>query len=229
MPVTLDLIFVHVPKTGGISVRQAAMRKYGPSLHLDYADRITNPEALFNTDRSAYLQQDHLSSLQGKKAVYGHFWIGKYHNVRAMCRATILRDPVERLVSNYFYWKSDTNTPQMLKANALRRKLVVENLTIPEFASLPNIRNFYHGCYFDGVDMGQFDAIKDYSTLRDNPEEIGRATGLDGEFSRVNRTDLQLPDYHSLKDAFYADAAALSAVRASLQEDIRFYEKWVHL
>ncbi|MFK7940877.1 MAG: sulfotransferase family 2 domain-containing protein [Roseovarius sp.] len=223
----LELIFVHVPKTGGSSIRAAAQYKFGTDLLLDYADRITNPEAMFNCDRAAYLRRNHLASLQGRRAVYGHFWIGKYRGVQADCRATILRDPVERLISHFYYWISDDNTPEILMRNALRRKLVTENLSIVEFAALPNIRDFYSNCFFTGIDMSQFDLIADISMLRDDPNKIDHATGLTVGRKQLNRTDQKLPAYLDLKERFYADSSALSRVRTLLQDDIRFYEKWV--
>lgn len=96
---TKPLIFIHVPKTAGRSVKTVFRQWFGERLHEHY----------FNEAAGQMPAQRNASKLAGQ-VIYGHFnglrgfGIEKcYPSVSQF--VTILRDPFETAVSNYFYLK----------------------------------------------------------------------------------------------------------------------------
>lgn len=95
------LIFIHVPKTAGTSVRDVVERWFAGRVHRNYfnaaAWRIPDP-----------LPPEQLWNPEAPPVIYGHFNRDRgfgiedlYPDVRQF--VTILRDPFETLVSTYFY------------------------------------------------------------------------------------------------------------------------------
>ena len=138
------LISLHLPKTGGNSFLQALEAAFGPGLKQDYADmsRIQAylagelaPESL------AQAQSDILAP--GMRCIHGHFLPAKYlplqrdHEVRFV---TWLRDPVERLVSHYYFFRRsyDPNT-----AGPLFRRIIEEGWSLERFCLSEEYRNLY--------------------------------------------------------------------------------------
>jgi hypothetical protein len=99
----LKPIFVHTPKSGGTSIRAAVTEFFSHDLVLaDYGDRPNDPVSSMNIDPHGFLdrcRQQNALTLANKAAVICHFWIAKYDGVAADVRATILRDPITRAIS----------------------------------------------------------------------------------------------------------------------------------
>jgi hypothetical protein len=103
------LLFLHVPKAGGSTLGEYVYNQcradgsQGDGLldagvaYLDYGF-IKEPELVV---------PGHVKSLLGRqdlRAVVGHFWFGLHEHVaRPSLYVTLLRDPVERVVSLYYY------------------------------------------------------------------------------------------------------------------------------
>lgn len=89
-------IFLHIPKTGGMSAQTALKWVYGPGSvhHLpDMGDKLNHWKA---TEAPKRVQMQDL--------VTGHARYGLHRHLVGKCRYfTILRHPIERVVSHYFY------------------------------------------------------------------------------------------------------------------------------
>jgi len=97
------LIFIHIPKTAGTSIRVLFEKWFGEGLLLHYYK-----EAVCEMPIHHEIFAKH--SVDQPVVVYGHFNRRRkfgvedyYPEVRQFI--TILRDPLERLISNYFYLK----------------------------------------------------------------------------------------------------------------------------
>jgi hypothetical protein len=101
----LKLLFVHVPKTGGTSIAEALRRRFGDTLYCD-ADGPADPLSPMNIDPDGFLERQYRCGygfLDGMNAVTGHLWIRKYDPVPTETRAVILRHPIDRTISHYFF------------------------------------------------------------------------------------------------------------------------------
>lgn len=129
----MEIISLHLPKTAGTSFRMLLQDNYKDDLLLDYGGEIQ--------DISKY------------KCVHGHLNINKYLTVYPEAKLiTWLRDPRERVISYYNYWKNK----RVNDDNPWHVKFKKENPTLMQFA-----RDFIFlrqelSIYLDGVDIEKF-------------------------------------------------------------------------
>lgn len=88
------LCFIHMPRTGGRSIRKAIEASYPP-------EALVRSAKTFPTDFSALAGR----ITPATKIVYGHmnFGLGEHAAVEY---ATLLRDPMSRMLSWYRYWRA---------------------------------------------------------------------------------------------------------------------------
>lgn len=108
------LIFTHIPKTGGTSLRAVLGRHY-PTHTVHFKDN------------NNYLNARHILTLppaerDGLRLIAGHLSYGIHaYLTGASVYITLLRDPVKRLISNYFFARSLPHHKQ--HDNAMRLSL----------------------------------------------------------------------------------------------------------
>jgi hypothetical protein len=122
------VLFLHVPKAGGTTLGEYVYSQCrAPE---DHDEGLLNAGVLFvpyGFFKEAGLQvPDYIRPMLGRgdlRAVVGHFWFGLHEHVgRPWTYVTLLRDPVERVVSLYHYLKLD------------------ERMSLEEFAASPPFR-----------------------------------------------------------------------------------------
>jgi hypothetical protein len=92
----LALVFLHLPKTGGTSLR------------LHFAAHFT-PEEIC-PERHSNLRAYSVDELRQWRFFSGHFDADEIRRIpRPLFVVTVLRDPIERLLSHYYYWKRHTD------------------------------------------------------------------------------------------------------------------------
>lgn len=97
--VSMPDIFLHIPKTGGMSLTTALKWVYGPwsSCSLPSGASVKPAQKI---------KKGHRSSLEDAEIVFGHVEYGIHRYVSGSCRYfTLLRHPVRRVVSHYYYHK----------------------------------------------------------------------------------------------------------------------------
>jgi len=138
------IISVHMPKTGGASFGAALSQRFGDKFLRDYSDYPVNT-APYERNKSA--MQSCLRNLErdygGIVCIHGHFLPIKYlllSQVRNVRFVTWMRDPMQRLLSHYCYWKKNYH-PE--KALPLHKRVVEEDWSLERFCLASELRNLY--------------------------------------------------------------------------------------
>jgi hypothetical protein len=222
----LKLIFVHIPKSGGTSIRAAVTEFFSPDLVLaDYGDRPNDPISPMNLDPYGFIErcrEQNELTLAGKAAVVGHFWIAKYEGVAADVRATILRDPITRAISQFFFWPvQNTNNP-------LHQYVISNRLTFIQFARIPRVNSLYTSIYFRDIDMAQFDFIGTYERLSQDwiatLDHLGVAPTR--THRELNRTTDLVAEYNAGRSEILNNHRMMAQLRDIFADDLRFYERY---
>ncbi|WP_110189500.1 sulfotransferase family 2 domain-containing protein [Pokkaliibacter plantistimulans] len=138
------LISVHIPKTAGTSFGKSLEKNFGPNLIKDYGDfPILTPEL----ERNRMALSNSIASSEKNfgdvKCIHGHFLAIKYlllSSARPVTYVTWMRNPVERVLSHYYFWKRyyDPNT-----SRSFHKKMVEEDWSLERFCLGEEIRNLY--------------------------------------------------------------------------------------
>lgn len=138
------LISLHLPKTAGVSFRRSLEAHYGSTFLKDYADYPINTPVYERSLAAVRASIDIAErGVEGIACIHGHFLPVKYLLLSLQQEVTFvtwMRNPVERLLSHYFYWKRSYNPKQ---APLLHRKVIEENWSVERFALSPELRNLY--------------------------------------------------------------------------------------
>lgn len=162
--VTKVIISLHLPKTAGTSFAATLEQHFGTRLLKDYTDLpINTPEH----ERNKAAIQASLCNAENDfsdiECIHGYFLPIKYlllANKRDLRFVTWMRNPVERVLSHYFFWKR-TYDPRT--APPLRRKVIEEDWSIERFCLGPEVRDLYWQFlwgfpieYFDFIGVTEF-------------------------------------------------------------------------
>ena len=153
------LVSLHLPKTAGTSFRIALRQHFGDALREDYAaPPMQAPRG--QREWQALRGVAHARrSLRGARAVHGHFLPVRYRLAtfgRPVHYLTWLRDPVERVVSHYHYWRRDYAGED--PAQPLRNRMLREAWSLERFCLGPELRDVYRQ-YLWGFSPRRFDFI----------------------------------------------------------------------
>lgn len=220
------LISVHFPKAGGSSLRDELSSLLGTSLLLDYEHSPRGEQAL-----------DVVSALPaGILAVHGHFRPSRYAQIPDSYLFTFLRDPVDAMISRYFYWRG----PRYLWRDWLRlgkapggedpSKAAQQDKFAPDgewsdvlqFARNSGTRFLMSQLYFGGFDMERFHFIGFYDTREADLPRLASGIGLPLSPNRHSNRSR-----HSRLERFMLvrSPKVLSQLRDILIDDLRFYER----
>lgn len=128
------LVFLHIPKTAGTTLSQIIERQYHPRAIVNICNSEQNLEQI---DRLKSLS----SSQQKKiKFIEGHTFLGWDELLPQPCAYfTLLRNPIERFISNYYYILKNPN-------HSLHQSLREQQITLKDFASCSGEDNYQTRC-----------------------------------------------------------------------------------
>jgi hypothetical protein len=116
------LIHLHMPKTAGTTLKHIIKRNIDPSVNFDvYEDHQQRKKKLIALSRK------HVSCIQG------HFPYGVHHFFSIPCTyITMLREPIDRIISEYYFIRSRPKHNQYQKVN---------RMSLEEYQKQPEIMN----------------------------------------------------------------------------------------
>ena len=204
---SLELIYVHFPKAAGTALVQSLRSHYGESALPDYSH---SPPDSWSHDPPAPGPE--------VRAVFGHFHANRYAAYSEAFRFTILREPVDNLISIYYFWRN--YPPSTYPAH---ERFLAEKPTILEFAEYPELRRLASSGYFGGVDIGDLDFVGFFERRKDDLSKLSALLGfkLDSELT-INRTSSEFDlERARLKE----DTRTRQLLRELLADDVSFYER----
>lgn len=198
------IVSVHFPKAAGTSLRKQFVALLGDAVYTDYGhDPLTAPGAKA------------VAFPEGRRVVHGHFRADRYVCPDAYL-ITFLREPVDNLISTYFYWRGFRKPGNELMARFLRDKP-----SLVEFATYPGIQRLMSETYFGGFDMERFDFIGFHETRDRDIHALASVLNLDLDASiRDNKTRATIGRLWTAMDR-----NTIKRVKHHLVDDIDFYNR----
>lgn len=124
------IVSVHIRKSGGSSFRQELKDYYGDKLLLDYGDEIGSSVLSSKYKRlksKVMLFQNRQIISKQYDIVHGHFFADKYDLLDINLQlVTFLRNPIQRVLSNYYYLKRNPYRKHPDAEPIHRKKLSLE-------------------------------------------------------------------------------------------------------
>ncbi len=202
----IELISVHFPKAAGTTLANLLRMVYGDALHLDYGHPPHDPKADEPIDRYPQI-----------RAVHGHFHADRYREFHEARRITFLREPLDNLISIYFFWQA--MPPSGYEAH---ERLLRDKPNIVEFSNYPEVQRLASQSYFGGVDMAAFDLIGFYEDRIRGLERLSALLDVKLDASLwLNSTSYPGGD---ARRAILEDPRVMGTLRDNLREDIAFYD-----
>lgn len=201
------IISVHLPKSGGSSIRADLEQQFGARALFDYGRGPLGPRA-HEIEHGLNPEID---------LVHGHFRPARYDAVQNAFRFTFLRQPVDLLLSLYFFWRdmAPRNRP-------LHDRFLAERPSIEVFAEWPLIRTFTSNTFFGDYDMSKFDFVGFHETRNQDMDQLNILADLKLDASRH---DNATTGGSAERQAILEDAAKMALLRDLLIDDVRFYDK----
>jgi len=208
----IELISIHIPKTGGQSFYQVLQQVYGDRLSMYYRRRDYNA-----------VMKDHRrfeNSLAPQlKVLHGHLYykelkrLHKHTDAKVICW---MRDPVERVISNYNFFKSRLEQPE-LNPEVARLNAHRKEETLLEYARRRPARNRMTK-FLKGVRLEDLYFIGFLENYDQDLHRLGRLLGWgDIDIPHLNRGQ------NSKQEAL--DEATLKKLRRWNRRDIKLYER----
>lgn len=132
-PTDILIVSVHVHKNAGMNFKKHLIKKFGGQLFLSYGRDKRVLQRFFTTTNVPHIKKSELDNI---RIVHGHFLADLFDPLADEINyAIFFRDPVERVISNYYFFKNNyfKHSPVC--------KMIAEGMTLEEYAALSSSRN----------------------------------------------------------------------------------------
>lgn len=153
------------------------------------------------------------------KVIHGHFSASKYKDFPShIKRIAWLRNPIDRLLSHYFYWKQ---LPVSNQSGDLHRYVIENQLSLLDFAKLPAIRNHVTQWYIN-IPLSEFYFVGIHEFLAEDWTQLSCLLGFPNlEVARQNSN--RSAEYRSFKKSTEYRNTILELMELN-SEDIEMYQ-----
>jgi hypothetical protein len=206
---TLELVSLHVPKTGGTSFLKALLDHYGDDLIVDH----DHAPGLGANLKAPIMLPDHA------KAVHGHFAGDRYRDFSDAFHVTFLRDPVEQVISTYYFWL--TLPPS---AHPLHQRLLTEMPDVVSFARY-DTGGTLQG-FFREVDPGYFDYVGFTDRRSLDCLELSRLLGFEIDAAIHANPTILPPHLAQQRVEVETNPHTQAALKDTLRNDYYYYDRF---
>lgn len=221
----LELLSIHIPKTAGSSFQKTLESVYGEDafMRLDYTtdpddrDRMTAKNQTSQGDLDRLMKKGTLD--ENVRILHGHIHYDdfeRFFDVTPELKViTWLRDPIQRIVSNYNYLRARFEAETRLSpvADKLFNRLV---MSLTDFARLPRDVHMYRD-YTRGRDLKNYDFIGITEDYDYDVRRLGKIMGWK-----------KVPSYHinrTQSKPFQPGVEELEQLKDICAENIAIYEE----
>ena len=204
-PHFLRIIFPHIPKCAGTSVKEQFSNR--TDVFLDY---FCHPTWIHVADTVAgkALQAELKSQLPERSdwIVFGHFEASAYDDIDYDFKVLLLRDPLERAVSHFHYIKQSLPDNDVTRRRHREVGLIKDDqMSFEEFADLDHIRHFYGKFYLRNLDINQRLILLAVSDLDSSFYRLYLKTGLKLNTAVHSNRSIYSKDFGHLRSCFAED------------------------
>lgn len=212
------IISVHLRRCGGTSFKDCLKKSFKERCFFDYGDQTGSTWVSSLAKR----KKNYKNFLNKKKIIennyeiiHGHFYRSKYDLFKKKNRyITFVRDPISRVISNYFHIKSNVfrNHPDSYIVNKL-------DFTLEEFAKHPdNINHQYK--HLQTKNLKEFLFIGNIENYDRSLQKLNSILG-------INLKNIQKKNSNSFKDSDYSFVSkeTKDLIKNLNYLDIKLYEK----
>ncbi len=215
------IISVHIPKTGGSSFRTLLENHFKDKLLLDYADTPFEHNN-FIRNSSAFLKMFKQADLSNYDCIHGHFLPIKYFLVRDKTTAIWLREPVEMVVSLYYYIKRKVD-PNKKK---VKKHIKDINISLEDFCKIEHFHNIY-AKYLWGMPLKKFNFIGITENYEQNLKLFEKCCNIDLKSSLI--IENVNPEKNSLEERYNISKKLHKQICEFNYKDIEIYKKAIEL
>ncbi len=197
------VIVVHFPKAGGTSLAYQFRKILKSGLDLDY---LNDPRSSKVIPRAFPCK---------KVMVFGHFHPSRYDGANGF-RLTFLRNPVDDMISTYFFWKY-----MPYCGDSVHRRFLKEKPSIVEFCHYDGLNTLMSETYFGGFDMERFDFIGFDESRADDMAVLSGKLGIPLSSSVHLNLNKHFDEEISVKE----DRGLRGRLADVLAKDMAFYDR----
>ena len=188
------LVFLHIPKTAGTTLHLIIERQYNPG------NIVTIHTSVENAQQISRLQNLPSTQKQKIKVIKGHTFYGWHQLMPQPCiYFTLLRNPVERFISNYYF---------MLKTegHVLGQQLLKQKVTLEDFVSWTGEDNYQTRFLAKNIGEADLDIRESEctrATLERAKKNLRKNFAVVGTVEEFDTTLLLLKKTFGWKNVFY--------------------------
>ncbi|MEG4445336.1 DUF4214 domain-containing protein [Microcoleus sp. AT9_B5] len=205
----LEIMSYHIPKTAGTTFFIALTQVYGLDKIAGFLDESLAVSAGVDP--------------QTIKVIHGHVPSRKYFRPAQVKEIIWLRDPILRLISLYFFWKSLPRTEDDSLHNYVQEK----NLDLVEFAKIPQLRNEMSQ-YVGGRNLTDFYFVGIQGFFKDDLTNLAEMLNWP-EISITYENTNKHKGYNSLVKSILYDSHIMNELIHLNREDLELYQTALHL
>ncbi len=164
----IKLLSIHIPKTGGTSFYEVLQQAYGPAVSKSFKRRDYFAAVKMHSNLEASLAKE-------IRVLHGHFYYDEIRTIHEKYDSKVicwLRDPVERVISNFLFFKAGLQNPSRNVENYQKNKHRVDE-TLLEYAQKEENRNRM-AAFLNGIELEELFFIGFLSSFEEDLNRLGQ-------------------------------------------------------